>query len=153
MECGRSAMKPFRSIALFAGLTHTTPRFMCSGKPRRRSLPGWQFSPSRSPAPPDPFCGLRRRVRDKTSSCEHSIACPNPTSQIRFCSDGWSTQSFCLDTPTLTFQNFARLQLAQHGYERSGDTDILGAVPTVDLEGNRLNIFGDMLSLGMLIWG
>lgn len=55
----------------------------------------------------------------------------------------------CTRVAMLTLKNFARLQLAQHGYERSADADA-DAVPTVDLEGNKLNIFGDMISLGLL---
>uniref|UniRef100_A0A7S1N1V3 V-type proton ATPase subunit H n=1 Tax=Eutreptiella gymnastica TaxID=73025 RepID=A0A7S1N1V3_9EUGL len=53
----------------------------------------------------------------------------------------------CTRVAIFTLKNFARLQLAQHGYQRE-DSD--HTVPTVDLEGNRLNIFGDMLGLGLL---
>eukprot|EP00668_Euglena_longa_P038215 GGOE01049206.1.p1 GENE.GGOE01049206.1~~GGOE01049206.1.p1 ORF type:complete len:461 (+),score=135.90 GGOE01049206.1:35-1384(+) len=54
----------------------------------------------------------------------------------------------CTRVAILTLKNFARLQSRQHGFRASEDEE--DSVPTVDLEGNRLNIFGDMISLGLL---
>jgi len=53
----------------------------------------------------------------------------------------------CVRVVILTLKNFARLQSRQQGFRAADEED---AVPTVDLEGNRLNLFGDMISLGML---
>mmetsp|Transcript_45605 Transcript_45605/g.74509 ORF Transcript_45605/g.74509 Transcript_45605/m.74509 type:complete len:342 (+) Transcript_45605:348-1373(+) len=61
-----------------------------------------------------------------------------------------SKKEKCTRVAILSLKNFASLQSRQHGYERTEADDDLGTVPTVDDEGNKLNIFGDMISLGLL---
>eukprot|EP00992_Anisonema_acinus_P007787 TRINITY_DN3776_c0_g1_i1.p1 TRINITY_DN3776_c0_g1~~TRINITY_DN3776_c0_g1_i1.p1 ORF type:complete len:451 (-),score=113.23 TRINITY_DN3776_c0_g1_i1:26-1378(-) len=56
----------------------------------------------------------------------------------------------CQRVALLSLKNLARLQTRQHGWGRTEEDDFLPDAPTVDADDHKLNIFGDMISVGLL---
>eukprot|EP00906_Rhabdomonas_costata_P010865 RCo015285 len=61
-----------------------------------------------------------------------------------------SKKEKCARVALMTLKNLVRLQMRQHGYTSSEENEFLPDVPTVDADNQKFNIFGDMITLGMV---